>query len=115
MRLSWNLDEDGVITVYAHASDGRSAAVADFWVWPLIEKFGMKREAAQEWQEQFAELFVSSHNRHFTPAEGGGGFPMQASPPGLDSALPDEAGVGWTCPIGVENCQQNCGAYGCGN
>jgi len=66
MRLGWNRAEDGVITVYAHASDGRVSPVADFWVQPLIDKFGMKRADAREWQEQFADLLVRSHNKHFT-------------------------------------------------
>ena len=65
MRLGWNRDEGGVITVFAHASDGRGAPVADFWVQPLIDKFGMARPAAKEMQEQFAEMLVQHHNRHF--------------------------------------------------
>lgn len=49
-------------------SDGRGAAVADFWLQPLIDKFGMKRDAAKELQQQFAEFLVSAHNGHSTPA-----------------------------------------------
>lgn len=66
MRLGWNRDEDGVITVFAHATDGRGAPIADFWIQPLIDRLGMNRAAAKEWQQQFAELLVTSHNRHFT-------------------------------------------------
>lgn len=66
MRLGWNRAEDGVITVYAHTSDGRVAPVADFWVQPMIDKLGAKRHVAKEYQEQFAEILVSGHNRFFT-------------------------------------------------
>lgn len=115
MRLGWNRDEGGVITVFAHATDGRGAAIADFWLQPLIDKLGMKRDAAKEWQQQFAELLVDSHNRHFTKAENDGGFAMQAPPSGLDTTPPDGAGVDWQCPIKQLDCQENCGSYGCGN
>lgn len=115
MRLGWNRDEDGVITVFAHASDGRGAAVADFWLQPLIDKFGMRRDAAKELQQQFAELLVFAHNKHFTQASNDGGFAMQAPPSSLDSTAPDEARVTFACPIKREGCQQNCGSYGCGN
>lgn len=66
MRLGWDMAEDGVITVYAHASDGRVADVADFWLQPLIDRFGMNRADAKEWQQQFAEMLVEHHNRFFT-------------------------------------------------
>lgn len=68
MRLSWNRDEEGVITVYATATDGRVAPVADFWLRPLVENFGMKRSDAKEWQEQFAEMLLGAHNKLFTEA-----------------------------------------------
>ena len=68
MRLGWNRGEDGVITVYATSSDGRVADVADFWIRPLVADFGMTRTAALEWQQQFAELLVNSHNRLFRAA-----------------------------------------------
>ncbi len=90
--MGWNRGEDGIITVFAHASDGRGAAVADFWIQPLIDQFGMRRDDAKAWQEQFAELLVASHNRHFT--ESGGGFSTMAPPPSLDSTTPDGARVG---------------------
>lgn len=66
MRLGWNRAEDGVITVYAHASDGRATDVADFWLQPLIDGFGMKRDDAKEWQQQFAGMLVEHHNKFFS-------------------------------------------------
>ena len=66
MQLARETGADGVITVYAIASDGRKAAVADFWVKPMIEAFGADRRAAAEFQEQFADLLCNAHNRIFT-------------------------------------------------
>lgn len=66
MRLGWNRAEDGVITVYAHTSDGRVADVADFFLKPMIDRFGADRATALRFQEQFAELLVNAHNRLFT-------------------------------------------------
>lgn len=68
MRLSWNRDEEGVITIYARMTDGRVADVADLWVKPMVEKFGVPRSRALELQEQFADLLVNSHNQLFTEA-----------------------------------------------
>jgi hypothetical protein len=65
VRLGWNRAEDGVITVYAHSGDGRVADVADFWLGPMIERFGMTRDAAKEWQQRFAEMLVEKHNEFF--------------------------------------------------
>lgn len=62
MRLGWNRAEDGVITVYAHAEDGRAAPVADFWLQPIIDKLGMTRADAKALQEQFADQLVSANN-----------------------------------------------------
>lgn len=94
MRLGWNRDEDGVITIFAYAADGRGAPVADFWIQPIIEKFGMNRHAAKAMQEEFAVLLVTSFNKHFTAS--------------TERAF-------WSCPIGHEGCTKNCGNYCCGN
>lgn len=85
MRLGWNRAEDGVITVYAHTSDGRVADVADFWLKPMMERFGADRATALEFQQQFAEMLVNAHNRIFTlPLGVPGGFATQVPPDTLD-------------------------------
>ena len=66
MQLARETGDDGVITVYAIASDGRKAAVADFWLRPMVEAFGCEKRAAEEFQEQFADLLCNAHNRLFT-------------------------------------------------
>ncbi|GEM_PF-4819428 len=68
MRLGWNRAEDGVITVYAHTHDGRVADIADFWLRPMVERFGVERETALRWQEEFALMLVESHNNLFSKA-----------------------------------------------
>lgn len=91
MLLEWKQADDGVITVSARASDGRVADVADFWLRPMIESFGMTKADAKEWQAQFADLLVRSYNRHFcvTP----GGFATLAPPEASIAAAPDGAAV----------------------
>jgi hypothetical protein len=69
MRLQSERNADGVVTISAIASDGRSAAVADFWQRPLIDGFSMRRVDAEYMQQNFADLLVSIHNRHFTAAD----------------------------------------------
>jgi len=66
MKLSWNRAEDGVVTVYATASDGRVVEIADFWLKPLVDKFGMDRQDAKWMQQNFAENLVSLYSKHFT-------------------------------------------------
>lgn len=66
MMLGWNRAEDGVITVYAHTTDGRVADVADFWLKPMMERLNADRETALRWQEEFAIILVEAHNKMFT-------------------------------------------------
>jgi len=94
MQLSWNRDEDGVITVYATMNDGKIADVADFWLTPLVERFGMDRESAKCMQQNFAECLVTLHNKHFTK---------------------QNVKKDWKCPLNMVDCKSNCGSYGCGN
>ena len=89
MRLGWNRDECGVITVYAHTKDGKFADVADFWLKPLVDRFGMGRVEAKELQQKLAETLVTHY---------------------YDSARQE-----WECPIKHQGCKSNCGSYGCGN
>lgn len=91
MRLRWEREKDGVVTVTAVTSDGREAPVADFWLQPLISSLGASREHGRELQEQFAGLLVDTHNRHFSKSAGG--FATRAPPASLDSTTPDEARV----------------------
>ena len=66
MTLAWRMDDDGVVVVYDTLSDGREADIADFWIQPLIDNFGMSRELATEWQKQYCEVLVMSYNKIFT-------------------------------------------------
>lgn len=91
MRLGWNRDEGGVITVFAYTEDGRGAPVADFWITPLVSGLGISRPKAMALQQMFAELLVDAHNS------------QEAAP------------SAWECPIGAPGCSENCGNYGCGN
>lgn len=91
MRLSWNRDEDGVITVFAMADDGKGAPVADFWVTPIIAGLGISRARAMALQQELAEMMVDAHN---------------------SSRNKDAA---WVCPIKSPGCEKNCGSYCCGN
>ncbi len=68
MRLSWIRDEHGIITVYATTSDGRICEMADFWIKPMMERFGVDRYTALDWQHKCAELLVHNWNRHFFQA-----------------------------------------------
>ena len=90
-RLSWNRDDEGIITIYA-TSEGRIAEVADLWIKPLMDRLGISRSAAKGMQERFAETFTASWNERQC----------------------DDA-AGWECPIGVAGCMSDCGDYGCGN
>jgi hypothetical protein len=96
MRLSWNRDEDGVVTVYATTSDGRCLPVADFWLTPWMQYLGVTRPVALGEQQRLAGQLVSIFNQSFTPAS-------------------DEHLDGHECPIGDPSCLENCGAYGCKN
>lgn len=55
-RMSWNRDEDGVITIYVTDQQGSVAPAADIWLQPLIDKLGVKRSQAMEMQEAVAEM-----------------------------------------------------------
>lgn len=63
--LDYRKDSDGVVVVFYRSSDGRTADIADFWLRPMIDGFAMSREDALECQANFAELLVTSFNRHF--------------------------------------------------
>jgi len=127
MRLGWNRAEDGVVTVYAHTGTGRVIEVADFWLKPIMDATGAKREQALRKQKEFAEFFVAAWNAsaraeiyavdgetpyYYTPDEDD--IPDAARrfveiPPQRDEM---EGGNG--CWLSVAGCKGNCGSYGCG-
>jgi hypothetical protein len=118
VRFSWNRGEDGVVTVYGTTSDGRVFDVADFWLNPMIERLGVSRAVALDYQQQHAELLVTAHNKLFTAADRreqeprtdeemkGGAPPARTNQPEVPS---------WECPIQNPECTTDCGSYGCGN
>lgn len=63
MYLDWRKEEDGVIVVFAVLSDGRQYDVADFWLRTMVNKLGISRQVSEDYQCQFVNLLVSSHNR----------------------------------------------------
>ena len=62
LRLSWMRDEECVITVYATDDACRKSAVADFWVRPLMQELGFRRDVAKNIQQQLAEMLVENWN-----------------------------------------------------
>ena len=66
MKLVGRKEDDGVFSVYAVSSDGREAAVADFWVTPYVEKFDLSRGDALQLQEQMAWHLLRDYGRYFT-------------------------------------------------
>lgn len=92
MRLSWNRDEDGVVTVYATTPEGIAYDVADFWLRPMMQRIGVPRDVALAQQQRLAERLVEAINSE-----------------------PDISDEGWECPISHPGCTEDCGAYGCKN
>lgn len=86
-RLSWNRDDDGVVTVYATKSGGKPFAVGDFWLRPGMVDGGLTKPLAAALQQQLVEFLVDRFNQEHA----------------------------FECPVGAEGCTQDCGSYGCGN
>lgn len=63
MHLNWRRENDGVIVVFATLSDGRQYDVADFWLRPMIDKLSVPKQVSEDYQCQFVNLLVSSHNK----------------------------------------------------
>lgn len=61
-RLSWNIDEDGVISVYATDESGRVYALLDIFRRPMIEHGGMTKDAAKSFQVFAAERICNAWN-----------------------------------------------------
>ena len=85
MKLTWNMREDGVVTIYLRDGD-KTTDLADVYRSPLSKSYG-GNETAKRMQiyivEKICELYNSSDV--------------------------------WHCPIGEKDCKANCGSYGCGN
>lgn len=62
-RLSWNMGEDGVITIYATYSQDRAFDLCDIWRKPAIEKGFMDRQAAIAFQVMAAERICAAWNQ----------------------------------------------------
>ena len=61
-RLSWNMDEDGVISVSATDDSGRVYALLDIFRRPMIEHGGMTKEDAKAFQVFAAERICNAWN-----------------------------------------------------
>lgn len=61
-RLSWNMDEDGVISVSATDDSGRMYALLDIFRRPMIERGAMTREEARSFQIFAAERICNAWN-----------------------------------------------------
>jgi hypothetical protein len=68
-RLSWNMDEDGVVTIYATYSEDRVFDLCDVWRQPAIEKGHMDRNAAIAFQVFAAERICAAWNSDKDAAE----------------------------------------------
>lgn len=62
-RLSWNMADDGVVTIYATYSEDRVFDLCDVWRQPAIEKGFMDRNAAIAFQVFAAERICGAWNR----------------------------------------------------
>ncbi len=61
-RLSWNMGDDGVVTIYATYSPDRVFDMCDVWRQPAIEKGRMDRQAAIAFQVDAAERICAAWN-----------------------------------------------------
>ncbi len=68
-RLSWNMGEDGVATVYARTDDGKVFDLLDIFRRPMIERGGMAKEAARAFQVMAAERFCNAWNDDVTASQ----------------------------------------------
>ncbi len=61
-RLSWNMGDDGVATIYATDAAGRVFDLCDVWRKPAIDRGGMTNEDARAFQAMAAERICSAWN-----------------------------------------------------
>lgn len=89
-KLSWNMGNDGVVTIYVRAEDDATAwDVADVFRRPMKMRHGLTEEQARAMQVSIAERLCELWN--------------------------DQPEAEWDCPLGLPGCRENCGSYGCGN
>lgn len=62
-RLSWNMAEDGVVTIFATDAEGRLFDLCDVWRRPAIERGGMGKDAARDFQVAAAERICAAWNK----------------------------------------------------
>jgi len=63
-RLSWNMADDGVVTICATDESGRMFELCDVWRRPAIERGGMSKEAARDFQVAAAERICAAWNKY---------------------------------------------------
>ncbi len=61
-RLSWNMGDDGVVTIYATDAEGRMFDLCDVWRKPAIDRGGMTKDAARDFQVGAAERICAMWN-----------------------------------------------------
>jgi len=61
-RLSWNMGADGVVEVSATDSEGRMFSLLDIYRRPLIERGGMEKTEARDFQITVAERLCNGWN-----------------------------------------------------
>lgn len=62
-RLSWNMADDGVVTIFATDAEGRLFDLCDVWRRPAIERGGMGKDAARDFQVAAAERICAAWNK----------------------------------------------------
>lgn len=62
-RLSWVMADDGAVTIRATDAKGRMFDIGDIWYRPLIDRAGMSRDAARDFQTSAAERICASWNK----------------------------------------------------
>lgn len=89
-KLSWNMGDDGVVTIYCRADDdGPAWDLADIYRRPMKLRHGLTEERARAAQISMAERLCALWNEQ-PPSD-------------------------WECALGLPGCRENCGSYACGN
>lgn len=69
VRLSWNMGDDGVATIYATDPEDRVFDLCDVWRRPAVERGGMTADEAREFQVFAAERICSAWNSDMAAAQ----------------------------------------------
>lgn len=62
-NLTWNMSDDGVVSLYAKDVNGRAVDLADIYRRPLRQALGVSEERARELQIEAAERIVDLWNK----------------------------------------------------